>query len=117
VVGMVVGGVVFSAKGIIHGPVRVHLWPQMIVLPWYMIVQPILEKVTVHPALHIVTMDRSKWEARPGIMCATCAPGGNKGMSSVHVWVECTRLPLGRWEMMGTAVGRMFVAGAEVVRK
>ncbi len=31
VVGMVVGGIVFLAKGIIHRPVRVHLWPQMIV--------------------------------------------------------------------------------------
>jgi hypothetical protein len=38
-------------------------------------------------------------------------------MSSVHMWVECTRLPLGRQAMMGMAVGRMFVAGAEVVRK
>ncbi len=66
-VGMVVGGVVL-AKGIIHRPLRVHLWPQTIVLPQYTIVQPILEKVMVHPALHIVTMDRSKWEARPGIM-------------------------------------------------
>jgi hypothetical protein len=57
-----------SAKGIIHRPVRVHLWLQMIVLPRYTIVQQILEKVTVHPALHIVTTDRSKWEARPGMM-------------------------------------------------
>ncbi len=68
VVGIVVGGVVFSAKGIIHRPVHVHLWPQTIVLPRYTIVQPILEKVTVHPTLHIVTTDRSEWEARPGIM-------------------------------------------------
>ena len=68
VVGMVVGGVVFSAKGIIHRPVRMHLWPQMIVLPQYTIVQLILEKVMVHPALHIVTTDRSKCKARPGIM-------------------------------------------------
>ncbi len=68
VVGMVVGGVVFSAKGVIHRSVWVHLWPQMIVLPRYTIVQPILEKVTVHPALHIVTTDRSECKARPGIM-------------------------------------------------
>jgi hypothetical protein len=68
VVGMVVGGGVFSAKGIIHRPVCVHFWLQMIIRPRYMIVQPILEKVTVHPTLHIVTTDRSKWEARPGIM-------------------------------------------------
>jgi hypothetical protein len=68
VVGMVVGGVVFSAKGIIHRPVRVHLWPQTIVRPRYMIVQPILEKVMMHLALLIVTMYRSKWETRPGIM-------------------------------------------------
>ncbi len=58
VVGMEVGGVVISAKGIIHRPVQVHLWPQTIVLPWYTIVQLILEKVMLHPALHIVTMDR-----------------------------------------------------------
>jgi hypothetical protein len=68
VVGMVVEGVVFLAKGIIHRPVRVHLWPQTIIHLRYMIVQPIFEKVTVHPALHVVTTDRSKWEARPGIM-------------------------------------------------
>jgi hypothetical protein len=117
VVDMVVGGVAFSAKGIIHRPVHMYLWPQTIVRPGYMILQPILEKVTVHPTLHIVTMDRSKWEARPGIMQAVCALGGNAGMLSVHVWVECTWLPLGRRAMMGTAVGRMFVAGAEVVRK
>jgi hypothetical protein len=68
VVGMEVEGVVISAKGIIHRPVRVQLWPQMIVMLRYTIVQPILEKVMVHPALHIVTMDRSKCKARPGIM-------------------------------------------------
>jgi hypothetical protein len=67
-VGMGVGGVVMSVKGIIHNPVRVHLWPQTIVLLRYTIVQPILEKVTVHPALHIVTTDRSKCEVRPGMM-------------------------------------------------
>jgi hypothetical protein len=68
VVGMVVGGVVFSAEGIIRRPVRVHLWEQMIVLPRYTIVQPILEEVMVHPALHFVTTDRREWEARSGIM-------------------------------------------------
>ncbi len=117
VVGMVVGGVVFSAKGIIHRPVHAHLWLQTIVQLQYMIVQPVLEKVTVHPVLHIVMTDRSKWEARPDIMCAAHALGGNQGMSSMHVWVECNRLPLGRQAMVGMAVGRMFVAGAEVVRK
>ncbi len=66
VVGMEVGGMVISAKGIIHRPVQVHLWPQTVILPWYTIVQPILEKVTVHPALHIVRTDRSKCKARCG---------------------------------------------------
>jgi hypothetical protein len=69
VLGMEVEGVVMSVKGIIHSPVRVHLWPQtIVVLPRYTIVQPILEKVMVHPVLHIVTMDRSKCKTRPGIM-------------------------------------------------
>ncbi len=61
VVGIEVGGAVRSeVKGFIHSPVRVHLWPQTIVLPQYTIVHPILEKVTVHPVLHIVTTDRSE---------------------------------------------------------
>ncbi len=68
VIDMEVGGVVISVKGIIHSPVQVHLWLQAIVLPGYTIVQPILEKVMVHPVLHIVTMDRSQCEVRPGIM-------------------------------------------------
>ena len=118
VVGMEVGSVVSSGvKGIIHSPVHVHLWPQTIVLPRYTIVHLILENVTVHPALHIVMMDRSECEARPGMMCAPCTPGGIEGMLRVHVCVECTRLLLGRRAMMGEAVGRMLVAGTEVVRK
>ncbi len=118
VVGMEVGGVVsLGVKGIIHSPMHVHLWLQTILLPWYTVVHPVLEKVTVHPALHIVMTDRSECEARPGMMCAPCALGGNEGMLRVHVCVECSRLPLGRGAMMGEAVGRMLVAGAEVVRK
>jgi hypothetical protein len=35
----------------------------------------------------------------------------------VHVCVECTRLPLGRWAMMGLVVGTLVVAGTLVVRK
>jgi hypothetical protein len=45
------------------------------------------------------------------------APGGNNWMLSVHMCVECTRLPFGRWAIMGMVVGRMLVAGALVVRK
>ena len=77
----------------------------------------ILVKCTVHPALHRVTADRSKCEARPGIMWAARALGGREGMSRVHVCVECTRAPFGRRAMMGVVVGRILVAGASVVRK
>ncbi len=51
------------------------------------------------------------------MMWAARACGGNEGMLMVHVCVECTRLPLGRWAMMGLEVGTMLVAGALVVRK
>jgi hypothetical protein len=80
-------------------------------------VQLIFVKVTVHPALHMVTTERRECDARPGMMCAVRAPAGRFGRSRVHVWVECTLLPLGRWAMRGTAAGRMLVAGALVVRK
>jgi hypothetical protein len=82
-----------------------------------MIVNPILVKWMVHPALHKLTMYRSECEARPGMMWVVQARGGNEGMSMVHVCVECTHSPLGRWAMMGLVVGTMLVAGASVVRK
>ena len=38
-------------------------------------------------------------------------------MSRVHVCVERTRSPFGRWVTMGTVVGSMFVVSALVMRK
>ena len=73
--------------------------------------------MTVHPALHMVTMERRECDARPGMMCAVRTPAGRFGRPRVHVWVECTLSPLGRQAMRGTAAGRMLVAGALVVRK
>ncbi len=78
---------------------------------------PIIVKVMVQPALHIIMTESSKWEARPGMMWANHALGGNDGMSSVHVCVEYKHLPFSRWLMMGMVVGRMLVAGTLVVRK
>jgi hypothetical protein len=80
-------------------------------------VQPIFVKVTVHPALHMVTAERRECDARLEMMCAVRAPAGRFGRSRVHVWVECTLSPLGRRAMRGTAAGKMLVAGALVVRK
>ncbi len=70
----------------------------------------------VHPALHKLTIDRSECEARPGMMWAARARDGDEGMLMVHMCVECTRLPLGRWAMMGLVVGTMLVAGMLVIR-
>ena len=87
------------------------VWPQNT------IVHPIFMKVMVHPALHIVTTDRSECNLRLGMMQAMQAPGGNDGMSRVHVCVERTCSPFGRWVTMGMAVGSMFVACVSDVRK
>jgi hypothetical protein len=117
-VGVEVGVVDMSGvSGTIQSPVHWHLCPPTIVLPRYTIVHPIFVKVMVQPALRIVTTESGEWEARPGIMWANRAPGGNDKMSSVHVCVECTCLPFGRWAMMGMVVDRMLVAGMSVVRK
>jgi hypothetical protein len=72
-------------RGTIHKPVLVHLCPQMIVRPRYTMVQLIFVKVTVHPALHMVTTERREWDARPGMIWAASAPGGRSGRSSVQV--------------------------------
>jgi hypothetical protein len=116
-VGVEVGAVDMSVvRGTIQSPIHWHLCPQTIVLLQYMIVHWIFVKVTVQPVLHIITTESSKWEARPGMMWADRSPGGNNGMLSVHMCIECTRLPLGKWANMSMVVGRMLVAGALVVR-
>ncbi len=79
--------------------------------------QPIFVKVTLHPALHMVTTKRRECAARPGMIWAVQARLGRDGRSSVHVWVDDTHSPLGRGAMSGTTAGRMLVAGAAVVRK
>jgi hypothetical protein len=79
-------------------------------------VQLIFVKVTRHPALHTVTMESNKCDARPGMMWATQAPAGRSGRSRVQVCVDCTMSPLGKWEMRGTVASTMLVAGALVVK-
>jgi hypothetical protein len=72
-------------RGTIHKPVLVHLCPQTIVRPQYTMVQLICVKVTVHPALHMVTTERRELDARPGMIWAARAPAGRSGRSSVQV--------------------------------
>ncbi len=65
----VVGAVgLHGVRRIIHSPICVHLWLHTMVWPQYMIMHPIFVKVMVHPALHIITMERKECEARPGMM-------------------------------------------------
>ncbi len=80
-------------------------------------VQLILVKVTVHPALHMVTMERRECDARPGMMWAARAPAGRSGRSRVQVCIDCTLSPFGRRARRGTVAGTMLVASASVVRK
>ena len=104
-------------NGIIHRPVVVHFLPHIMVLPLYLMVHPILLKVTSHPALHSVTTEMREWEARVGRMCAIPALSGNPSMVSSHVWVEQMRSPFGSVARIGVTVGCLFVPGAVVVRK
>jgi hypothetical protein len=104
-------------RGIIHNPVQVQLLPQRMILPPYVIVHPILVKATLHPVLHRITTEMREWEARPGMMWACHAKAGRAGMLSVHLCMEFTHSPFGRWVMMGLLVGHMLIMGAAVVRK
>ena len=72
-------------RGTIHKPIFVNLCPQTIVWPRYTMVQLIFVKVTVHPALHLVTTERREWDARPRMIWAASAPDGRSGRSSVQV--------------------------------
>ncbi len=74
-------------------------------------------KVTVQPALHIVTMDSRECEARPGMMWAFLVAAGSSGRLRVQVCIDCTLSPFGRRATRGTVALQMFVAGTSVVRK
>ncbi len=104
-------------RGIIHNPMWVHLLPQRITFPQYVIAHLILVKTTSQPALHRVTTEMRKWEARPGMIWVCHAEVGRAGILRVHVCMECTRLPSGSWAMMGLLVGCMLVMGTPVLRK
>jgi hypothetical protein len=80
-------------------------------------VQLIFIKVTMHPALHIVTTERNECNARLGITWAAWALAGRSGKLRVQVCVNCTLSPFGRQVMRGTAARTMFVAGALVIKK
>ena len=119
-VGVSVGGVscVFlSLMGIIHRPVLVHLCPQMIALPLYLMVQPILLKVTSHPALQRLTTKMRECDAKCGSTCACRARSGNWLSCSVHVCVVQMVSPFGSFALIGAVVGSMLSKGAVVVRK
>jgi hypothetical protein len=82
------GAVVWASehlRGTIHKPVLVHLCPQTIVWPQYTMVQLIFVKVTVHPALHMVTTEKREWDTRLGMIWAARVPAGRSGRSRVQV--------------------------------
>ncbi len=80
-------------------------------------VQLILVKVTVHPALHMVTTESSKCDTRLGMTWAERAPASRSGRSRVQVCVGCTLSPLGGRAMRGTVDRTMLMSFALVVRK
>ncbi len=106
-----------ACSGIIHRPVRVHLFPHIIVRPRYVMVHPIFVKSTSHPALHSVTTLMRECDAKPGMMWARRAVDGRPGRSNVPVCMERTLSPLGRGATIGVWVGWMLVTCALVVRK
>jgi hypothetical protein len=118
-VGVSVGGArfVLSLRGIIHRPVLVHLCPQMTVFPLYLIVQPILLKMTLHPALQRLTTEMSECDANCGSTCACLACSGKWLSCNVHLCVVQIVLPFRSFARIGDVAGHMLSKGAVVVRK
>jgi hypothetical protein len=104
-------------RGIIHNPVRMHLLLHRIVHTRYLIEHPIFVNSTSYPALHSMTMLMRESEANPGMMWARHAIVERLGKSSMHVWVDCTRAPLGKCATMGLMAHQTLLMGALVVRK
>ena len=94
VVGGSVGCVVGSIATI-HRPVLVHLFPFMMICPWYLMVMPILVNVISHPALQSFTTEMREWDANPGTIYPVCALCGRLGMFRRHFWVDLTLFPSG----------------------
>ncbi len=98
-------------------PVLVHLCPQMIVFPLNLIVQPILLKVTSHPALQRLTTEMSECDAKCGSTCACRARLGKWSSCNVHVCVVHIVSLFGSFAQIGDDAGCMLSKGAAVVRK
>jgi hypothetical protein len=101
----------FLVKNTIHNKLVQPLsWPQMMVQLRWLMVQLIFVKVSMRPALHMVTTESNDWWDAWGL-------ARRSGRSSVQVCVGCTLSLLGRQAMRGTAVRTMLVVSALVVRK
>ena len=87
--------------GTIHKPVLVHFSPVSTILPLCFTMQPILLKITSHPALHSFITERRECDAKPGMMWPRRAFVGNSGRSRVHVWVDVTCPPSGKRTFRG----------------
>ena len=91
-----------SLNGTIQGPVLVHLSPFITILPRYVTEQPILVKLTPHPALHKWTTDSSEWYDNNGMMCASLALAGRSGSANVHAAVDFICVPSGNFTVRGS---------------
>ena len=65
-------------KSMCHRLVVGDRWPTMTVLFSYVMVAVVLSKVAVQPESQSCPIDRREF-CREGIVCASCAEGGNDG--------------------------------------
>ena len=84
--------------GIIHSSLCLHLCPYKIVCPLYTV------KSTVHPVLHNLLTDISKYNAKPGILCAHRAFSGNWRNCIVPSYFQVTHRPSGSFVVIGFKV-------------
>ena len=77
----------------------------------------VLEKETLHSALHSLTNERREWDANPGMICPILATSGSSGIANLQVCVDCTWEPSGMVTLIGMVAIVISDVGASVTKK
>jgi len=77
----------------------------------------ILEKDTLHPALHSFTTERRECDAKPGMICPILATSGSSGIANLQVCVDCTCESCGMVTLIGVVAIFISDVGASVIKK
>ncbi len=93
--------------GNVHKSVDGSLFPRKMTFPSYITLQIVLANITLHPVLHSTLIPIKDAIDSLGTACPTKTVG-SPGMVMLHVCVDLTLLPSGKFMVSGWIAGQRF---------